>query len=159
STVPNLAYLNCWRRYLPIFVANANTCAALKSIFAPLYEELGMLECRSGLVPLYEAFNLALNAWGDAPPLLELTSEQKEAGERVLERAGLPRGAWFVGLHVREGAKGGKARSGPDADIASYTEAIRRIIARGGWVIRMGIGGTPLGAMERVWDYANSDEQ
>ena len=124
NAVANFAYLNCWKKYLPILVTNKKNYEAIKSLFSPIYEDLSMLETESGFVPLYEAWNLALNSWGDFPPLLELTPEQKEAGDRVLEEIGLPKGSWFVGLHVREGEKRGYLRSGADSDILDYLPAM-----------------------------------
>lgn len=159
SAVGNLAYLNCWRTHIPIFITNDNNYYAIKSLLSPIFEEISALDCKSGIVPLYEAFNVALNGWGDSPPLLALTPEQRAAGDQVLEKVGISSASWFAGLHVREGAKGGQARSGPDADITTYAQAIERITSRGGWVIRMGIGGTPISPMNQVWDYANSQYQ
>jgi len=159
TAVANLAYLNCWKKHLPILVTNAKNYSAIRSLLSPIYEDISMLEAKSGYLPLYEAWNLALNSWGDAQPLLQLSLEQKEAGDRVLKKMGLDAESWFVGLHVREGGKGGYLRSGADADLHDYLPAIRSIIKKGGWVIRMGKGGTPIDEMDHLWDYANSIHQ
>jgi len=159
SAVGNLAYLNCWRKHLPIIITNDNNYAAVKSLLSPIFEEISAIQTVMGILPLYEALNLGLNNWGDSQPLLELTDAQRYAGDRILESVGISPGSWFAGLHVREGAKGGIARSGPDADISTYDQAIKMITNNGGWVIRMGIGGTPIGPMDHLWDYANSEHQ
>jgi len=156
TSVANPAYLNYWRTHLPILVTNATNYSSIRDLFTPIFENVSMFEAKSGNLPLYEAWNLALNSWGDAPPLLQLTAEDREAGERVLEQAGIPRGSWFVGVHVREGEKGGHLRSGPDSDIVSYLPAFERVRERGGRVIRMGKGGTSIVETDGLWDYANS---
>lgn len=159
ASVANFAYLNCWKKHLPILVTNAIDYSAFRRVLSPIYENVSMFEGRSGRLPLYEAWNLALNSWANSPPLLELCLEQKESGLRTLEKMGFREGSWFVGLHVREGAKGGHLRSGADSDIYDYIPAIERIIEQGGWVIRMGKGGKPVKKMHHLWDYANSEHQ
>jgi putative glycosyltransferase (TIGR04372 family) len=159
NAVANLAYLECWKKHLPVLVTNENNYSALTRLFPSIFEDMSMLEVDSGFMQLFEAWNLALNTWADKPPLLELTHEQKQAGEQLLESAGIPKGAWFVGLHVREGAKGGYLRSGANADVLDYLPAAQAIAARGGWVIRMGTEAKPLAGLPQLWDYANSGQQ
>jgi putative glycosyltransferase (TIGR04372 family) len=94
-------------------------------------------------------------------PLLTFPNEVDARGWAVLHRAGVPRGAWFVALHVRQGKWDGRdpgMRGILNADIAAYFAAIAEITRRGGWVIRMGDPGMkPLPALPNVIDYCHSD--
>jgi putative glycosyltransferase (TIGR04372 family) len=90
---------------------------------------------------------------------LELTLPQKfvVACEMNRDNLGLPREAWFVCLHVREGGYKDDWDNYRNSDIGNYLEAIKEITRRGGWVIRMGDPSmTKLPALERVLDYAHS---
>jgi putative glycosyltransferase (TIGR04372 family) len=94
-------------------------------------------------------------------PLMSLSPAQKEALVSVLDQLGVPRGAWFVCLHVRESgfhARWNKLyRSARDADIDTYLPAIEEITRRGGWVVRVGDASMkPLAPMPQVVDYARS---
>jgi putative glycosyltransferase (TIGR04372 family) len=92
-------------------------------------------------------------------PILTLRDQDRERGWQALESIGIDRSAWFVTLHVRRPAievhnSGTGIRN---AQIASYSEAIKLITSRGGWVIRMGDPGMPpLPQMDRTIDYAHS---
>ena len=94
-------------------------------------------------------------------PLLTFPQPFVERGRAVLERAGLPRDAWFVCIHVREGGyhahdKGMHAVR--NANITDYLPAIEEITRRGGWVIRMGDPSMrPLPDMPNVFDYCHSN--
>lgn len=87
--------------------------------------------------------------------------------EAARARLGLPVGAWFVCLHVRESGfrdsgayKEGSAYSERNADILNYVEAIKEITHRGGWVVRLGDASMKrLPAMERVIDYPFTEEK
>lgn len=94
-------------------------------------------------------------------PLLSLPSEIEARGWEALHRAGVPQGAWFVAMHVREGKWYGH-NTGPrgilNADITTYLPAISEITQRGGWVLRMGDPGMkPLPALSNVIDYCHSE--
>jgi putative glycosyltransferase (TIGR04372 family) len=88
-------------------------------------------------------------------PLLVLKDTDQERGWDCLRHLGVPKGIWFAALHVREGKS--SSRAARDADISSYTDVIRTIVEKGGWVIRMGDSSmTPLPPMPQVIDYAHS---
>jgi putative glycosyltransferase (TIGR04372 family) len=94
-------------------------------------------------------------------PLFELPAEIIARGSTVLEKAGVPRGAWFVPLHVRNivwrGATAG-LQAIRNADMASYLPAIEEITRRGGFVVRMGdADAPPLPPLAQVVDYCRSD--
>jgi hypothetical protein len=92
--------------------------------------------------------------WG---PLFELPADVTARGWALLEKAGVPRGAWLVALHVRDirwrGTTAG-LQAIRNADTASYLLAIEEITRRGGFVIRMGDAETPPAAAcerDRLW--------
>jgi len=85
----------------------------------------------------------------------------EERGCRALGSKGLPEGAWFVALHVREpGSKRHHAdlHQVLNANINSYLPAIGEITRRGGWVVRMGDPSmVPLPPLPNVIDYCHSN--
>ncbi len=94
-------------------------------------------------------------------PLLELPPDIAARGWALLHAAGVPRGAWFVALHVRDIAwKGLNAgmQTIRNADTAAYVPAIAEITRRGGYVVRMGdADAPPLPPLANVVDYCRSD--
>ncbi|MCP4005948.1 MAG: TIGR04372 family glycosyltransferase [bacterium] len=100
-----------------------------------------------------------LTDWGDRAPLLELTSEHRRRGERVLRELGVPEGAWFVAAHCRESGFAPKDQQNfRNADALTFIPAIEEIVSRGGWCIRLGDSTMkPLPSMRNVVDYALSD--
>ena len=95
-------------------------------------------------------------------PLLKLTEQDKHEGHWKLAKLGLPRGAWYVGLHVREGGfyqdGSGTISEHRSSNIEDYYGAIEEVTSRGGWVVRMGDPSmNPLPDMPNVIDYAHSD--
>jgi len=93
------------------------------------------------------------------PPLLTRSSSDYERGWNCLQDLGVPKNAWFVCLHVREdGFRPEGTISHRSADINTYLLAIELIVARGGWVIRMGDPSMkPLPYMSQVIDYAHTE--
>ncbi len=93
-------------------------------------------------------------------PLLQLSEQHRTEGQRKLQEMGLPAGAWYVGLHIREGGFYGDGTGTigehRSADVKDYLEAIDEVTSRGGWVIRLGDASmTPLPSMPNVIDYAH----
>ncbi len=95
------------------------------------------------------------------PPLLSLSKSQQEGIGTITRRLGIPEGAWYVCLHVRERGfyeKWSKLYpSARDANIEDYYPAINAIVERGGWVIRMGDSSMkPLRPMPGMVDYVHT---
>jgi putative glycosyltransferase (TIGR04372 family) len=162
----NKHYLNYWRRHLDFMVVSRHEAEVLRTVMQPLAEKLTGFELKTGFATLYEAWNIAGDQWEKEkrPPLLNLRPEDAERGNQVLKKWGVPQGAWFVALHVREydahAPNHNRLRSAPNADISTYMPAIRAIIARGGWVIRMGDSSmSALPPVPGLVDYANSTDK
>ncbi len=93
----------------------------------------------------------------EQPPILSLSSEDRRRGAEFLSSLGLGKGDWFVCIHCREeGYAPGEGQTYRNGDIETYMTAIRTVLDRGGWVVRMGDSSMkPLPPMERVIDYAH----
>jgi putative glycosyltransferase (TIGR04372 family) len=162
----NKHYLNYWRRHLEFMLVSKHEADVLRSVMQPLAEKLTGFELKTGFATLYEAWNIAGDLWAKErrPPLLDLDPNDAERGAQVLKKWGMSDGAWFVALHVREydahAPNHNRLRAAPNADIGTYMPAIRAIIARGGWVIRMGDPSmSALSPMPGLVDYANSADK
>ncbi len=97
----------------------------------------------------------------DLESLFVLSEADREWIADYLLILGLPRNAWYVCLHVREGGFHQEWNalypSMRDANIADYNQAIEKIVNAGGWVLRMGDASMkPLPPMHHVVDYAHS---
>jgi len=99
-----------------------------------------------GSVSWYGPAGAAIDAAARArnlPPVLAYSEAERAERRILLERLyGLPRNAWFVGLHVREpGFHGAWHAAMPgtrNADIDTYEEVVDLIVQAGGYVVRLG---------------------
>lgn len=97
-------------------------------------------------------------------PLLGFDEEDVSSCSSALEPLGLPRGAPFVTLHVRDnGSKTGSWKisgTGDDyrnADVLSYLEAVERVTEMGWYVVRVGDPAMkPIPTLPGLIDYAHS---
>lgn len=163
NIIANQAYLNYW---LPWFeVVNQSTRWLSVDVQTNAYQP-AVFDIESDTYWIHKALAMIEDRWDQAgrPPLLTIDPEHHALGDAYLEKMGMPKDAWFVTLHVREGGKiSGEhgIESIRNADVHSYMEAIHHITSLGGWVVR--IGGnhfSPLPATPQVIDYAvSSDKQ
>ncbi len=96
------------------------------------------------------------------PPLLSLRPDDGDHAKQALAAMGLPPDAWYVILHCRSAGFHATLadESLQDAHIATYLPALAAIVARGGWVIRMGNAKMPkLPPMPGVIDYVHTGLQ
>jgi putative glycosyltransferase (TIGR04372 family) len=128
-------------------------------------EEYYLCESIDGMTKhWWHASSEILRAWEEAgrEPLLTHSAAEMQQGRAGLRALGVPEGAWFACLHVRE--SGFKREHGYNAveavlnaDVDTYLSAIRAVTDRGGWVVRMGDPKMqPLPPMLRTADYAHS---
>ena len=96
--------------------------------------------------------------WNGRPPLLALTEADRERGWDCLQKLGVPEDAWFVCVHCRESGFAPSEYSDRyrNVDINNYLLAMKAIVERGGWCIRVGDPTMkPLPPMEHVIDYVH----
>lgn len=160
--VANEAYLDLWRDYVEIVSepAEVDRLSALTGVLGDSLHTMLVNE-----IPTYytNAIAVVQDEWekrGRAP-LLQLSEDQRERGWRTLESFGIPRGAWFVCLHVREPGFWNETNDPTNmprvASIKSYLPAIEHIVSRGGWVVRLGDPSMQaLAPRPGLFDYARS---
>lgn len=161
----NETLLNHYRKYFPI-ISDEFAVKQLKPL--EIYLEIDWDEIpnynQRWNGDFYRMRDEAQMEWERAGngPLLELDPVVEERGEKQLRELGVPKDAWFVGIHARENAFKNDAliHGVRNSDIMGFVPAIREITKRGGWVIRMGEHSvTPLPKMPQVIDYARSGKR
>lgn len=130
---------------------------------------LAMLSLRGPMVHSVSDYILSFDAgaeyyrvnrdWGHRPPLLALSSDDRQHLPDLLTGLGLPPGAWYVCFHNREGGYSPLdevIHAHRNARISNYQAAMAYVVAQGGWCIRMGDPSMEkLPPLPQVIDYAH----
>ncbi|WP_316228869.1 TIGR04372 family glycosyltransferase [Bradyrhizobium sp. SZCCHNR1070] len=121
-----------------------------------------------------DAGSLALQQWeraGRGFPLRNIYDRRllsdgraEQIYQDLRRKWGMTDSDWFVCLHVRDAKTRndteGSGESIRNASLETYLDAVRHITSCGGWVVRMGGRKVPpLPEMDRVIDYARSEDQ
>jgi len=163
SIVINPCYLDCWRSQITVI-----TDPALVEMLTPLEKQFSFplnlyMVLREKMHKSFLAMGTVREQWINEkrPPLLKLPSKDYQRGWDCLKSLGLPEGAWFVCLHVRESASkdgGTQTENFRSSNIETYIPAIKAVTDAGGWVVRIGDPGmSKLPAMPNTIDYAHCD--
>jgi putative glycosyltransferase (TIGR04372 family) len=165
STRGNDYLINHWEQYFTL-LENPDDLPSLFPYSRYFSKQLYLEERLAGPdTYFWRAYTEISRAWEQAGggPLLELSNGEIHRGKQALAAMGVPGGAWYVCLHVRSSGFKPLHEALQDtlnADIATYDLAIDAIVARGGWVIRMGDPSMPaLPARNGVVDYAHSPQK
>lgn len=155
--VANHHLLNYWKPFIRIY-ENGLACYVLSSMSLFGFMRYDISRYVLAVNKAQAAYKI--NAlWDGRPPLLSLTKEDEKWSAHALRQLGLPEGAWFVCVHVREpgfSPVDEELQSHRNASIENIMPAIQEIIARGGWVIRIGDASmTPLPPLPKIIDYAH----
>ncbi len=105
------------------------------------------------------------NLWADADgsALLTLRDDHRKVSREWMRQRGFPDNGWFAAFHIREPGYHHETGKSPnrhrDSRVEDYFPAMKAIVDRGGWVVRIGDQSmTPLPEMEHVIDYTVSME-
>jgi putative glycosyltransferase (TIGR04372 family) len=155
--VANQHMLSYWTRTIPV------VRAPIASSFLIGMTSLGLMRYNTRrYVFRYDRSQeiYRINArWGRRGPVLALSEEDTAWGEEMLRALGVPAGAWFVCVHARE--PGFSPHDEPvqryrNSDPEALIPAMREIVRRGGWCVRMGDSTTKrLPPIRGVVDYAH----
>src|SRR5262249_11485663 len=115
----NPAYVRYWSKYFSL-LTNPRTISLLAPVSEYLEEHITVVRPCTG-TRSFGAFARDVQLQWEAEgrgPLLTLSADHRERGYRLLRELGVPEGAWFVGLHVREGKE--RMRDVRNSDITTY---------------------------------------
>ena len=162
--IANPCLLKYWQRYIRV-IYNPLLAHLLIPLVSFIQYNTVVIKMLNGEIVHGNRAHIAVQKqWEEEghPPLLTLSSSHRNKGWDCLEQLGVPRGSWFVCLHVREAGsfKGENFAHNAfrNANINTYLLAVKTIVDNGGWVIRMGNPTTkPLPSMDHVIDYAHCE--
>ena len=162
ATVANRFLLEQWRPHLNIIEDPRDLPLSLDALHSLSFDFLAPRLTDGTTAYYWGAAEDAIKRWKGEKrgPVLTFPLDVEARGYSALAAVGIPRGAWFVALHVRDSASKqyhADLHNVLNADIVDYLPAIRAITDRGGWVIRLGDPMmTPLPHMPNVFDYCHS---
>lgn len=139
----NSALIDLWQSYVSR-IKNLNESKEFTGLVTQCEEKLQFIEKKDGVViSLYALCTYVQLNWEKEGrrPLLSLSAEKLQDGYQVLEKLGVPKGAWFCGLHNR--SVGNNSPSARNADLVGYELAIKAITAQGGYVVYLGDDNPP----------------
>ena len=166
--IPNQTLLKCWHPYIDVLEPNTHVYGVPNVRIAELLQdEFWSIRIAPGNTRMFShAAALVQHEWDrrEFAPLLRIDPHLEENGWSAMERLGLPKGQWFVCLHVREAgfhqAWHNLHPSTRNADVLSYTKAVNTVIQAGGYVVRMGDNTMQkMPPMQGLIDYAHCDEK
>ena len=157
DTVANRHLLDYWRKHLRILTSPI-LCRVLGRLSR---RTLLGVSCSqyAGIVNGTARYAAIQAEYDTGPPLVATSEAYRERGWAQLEEMGMPQGAWFVAVHCREpGFFHRQIHDYRDTDIFNYVPAMKAIVERGGWCVRMGDSTmVSLPPLEHVIDYAKSN--
>lgn len=159
--VANLPFLQMFAPFIELRTDAESIATMLDATSGAGFRQFDLIRFDDNRVlHLIDAYNLMEHFWRSTGrnALLALPPQTEERGAILLERLGLPKGAWFVCMHVRDGGYHGDfSASYRNADIATYFEAVSLVKEHGGYVIRLGDNRmTALPELPHLIDYAHS---
>jgi len=144
TATSNPCYLNYWRKYFPL-ISDPEALARIQPVAEKLKMDFEVWPFKDGrLMHAYEAIDSIQQQWEaeNRPPLLAISEAEVARGRDELSRLGMPRDAWFIALHIRQRPSDPTStrRTARNADVSTYEQMVKSVVARGGWVVCMGNG-------------------
>ncbi len=123
------------------------------------FERIDLVKTHDSFIDIYQLYEKVFTSKlvSKSSPLTQLEDGYKSESMAALQHLGLPEGAWFVTLHIRNDRTSNTRRNQP---IENFSEAIRYINSLGGWVVRIGDSGMdPLPLEGNILDLAVTAER
>jgi len=162
TPVANRFLFDQLRSHLTVHEREADLPLPLDSLAALSVDFLAPRQPDGSTVHLWKAAADTYRKWHAEGfgPVFAFPEDVRQAALEQLKSAGLPPGAWFATLHVRERTSKhhhAELHSVLDATVYDYIPAIHEVVKRGGWVIRIGDPSMkPLPPMSNVLDCCHS---
>jgi len=156
----NLTYLKYWEEHFPILFMEESGSEELRRNMWPVFEYPQVFRFRNGPTDHWSAITSVDEEWSrqSRMPLLELRKSDRARSDPIFRAWGMPEGSWFVCFHIREGSH--YRRGSENADPLTYLSAMKEVVRRGGFAIRMGNPAmTPLPKFDGVIDYAHAEQR
>jgi putative glycosyltransferase (TIGR04372 family) len=155
--VANPTMLDYWRPHLRV-IESPPACWIARAMSRHLLMRHDMSRYALKLNASQEMYRINA-AWHGRPPLLSVTETDRAWSDERLRELGIPEQAWFVCVHVREpgfSPADEAVHAHRNATPANMLPAMREIVRRGGWCVRMGDPTmTALAPMSGLIDYAH----
>jgi len=161
ARLSNRSLVQLWRDHYDFSFIDEREWLDIEKIFGPVTEKADFIRTTRGYVDSMSLWDEANRAWElrGHEPLLSLPEGLADKAQSVLVELGLPREYEFVALHVREDFESNRPL-GRNASIETYLDAIKEIVDRGYFVVRMGDSTMmPLPKMPMVIDYAHATKK
>tara|TARA_A100001011_G_C14321973_1_gene851215 strand:- start:1106 stop:2533 length:1428 start_codon:yes stop_codon:yes gene_type:complete len=165
SKLRNKTLIKYFSKYLEIVEENNLSSDLIKlekffkipsGFLVPLNDQVIFHEFLPSYINSFHSFSKRKNCFS-------MTEEDKKIGGELLEKLGIPKGKWFVTIHVREPGYRGENKNNTtekfrNSSPQNYIKAINYIVSKGGWVVRVGDKSmTKLPKMKNFIDYAHSN--
>ncbi|WP_284418119.1 MULTISPECIES: TIGR04372 family glycosyltransferase [unclassified Bradyrhizobium] len=177
NVVANRTFFRLFERFADVVVIGETVSQAVGEELLSLQRWYGMnfnvFQLPNGeVVPWQEAGALAIVQWekegrghalrDEYDRIFGTTPQVRDEFRRMREAWGMKPDDWYVCLHTRDAAHyaevDGTGQTHRNSPIETYLDAIRAIIDKGGWVIKLGGPNSPrLPSLDRAIDYALSD--
>jgi putative glycosyltransferase (TIGR04372 family) len=157
GAVANETLLTYWQPFIPVVRGRALAWLLLAmSRWLLMKHDMSPYVLKVGASQKIYRINAS---WAGRPALLAPSDEDRRWSDARFAELGMPAGAWFACVHVREqgfSPADEAAHAHRNADPRHVRAAMQEIVRRGGWCVRMGDPSmTPLEATPGVIDYAH----
>lgn len=157
GAVANASLVQYWKAHISI-VEQPKVCWFLQAMSRWILMRHDMSRYVLKLGASQEIYRLN-SEWQGREPILKASESDLTWSDEKFTELGMPKGAWYVCVHVREAGfspSDESAHAYRNSSPKALQGAIEEVVRRGGWCVRMGDPSmTPMSPMQGLIDYAH----